>query len=57
VQHVEQLGCVFGEPMIGLDVAKLRGRPAVADDWALSVLLTVAEAAKALGPVLPASTS
>ena len=32
VEHVEQLGGVFGEPVVGLEEAEWRGRAAVADD-------------------------
>ena len=43
MQHVEQFSRVFGQPVIGLDVAKLGGRPPVADNWPLAVFLAVAE--------------
>src|SRR5690606_11386140 len=43
VYHVEQLACVFGQPVVGLDQPERRGRAAVADDRAAAVLLAVAE--------------
>jgi hypothetical protein len=33
----------LGQPVVGLNLLELRGRPAVADDRPLAVFLTVAE--------------
>ena len=43
MQDIEQFGRVFGQPVIGLNVAKLGRRPPVADDRAFAVLFAVAE--------------
>lgn len=43
VQHVEQLCCVLGQPVVGLNVPELRRRPPIADNRPLAVLLTIAE--------------
>jgi hypothetical protein len=39
MQDVEQFGRVLGQPVVGLDVAELGRRPAVADDRPLAIFL------------------
>jgi len=43
IQDIEQLSRVLGQPVVGLDVAELGRRPAVANDRPFAVLFTVAE--------------
>jgi hypothetical protein len=38
VQNAEQLGRLLGQPVVRLNVAELRGRPAVAHDRPLAIL-------------------
>jgi hypothetical protein len=43
MQDIEQFGRILGQPVVGLNVAELGRRPAVADDRPLAVFLAVAE--------------
>jgi hypothetical protein len=50
MQDSEQFGGVFGQPVVGLNVAELGRRPAVTDDRPLAVLLTVSSVRKMQAP-------